>query len=60
MAALQDIEMARLSDLLERGSLSNAPEIANLVQVELGEPADLVPKDETLQSYFELLISRGR
>jgi len=55
MAALQDLEMGRLSDLLAQGKLSNAQEIANLVKVELGDQVDLVPEYEGLQSYFELI-----
>jgi hypothetical protein len=53
MAALQDIEMERLSDLLARGSLSDAQEIAGLLNVELGDQFE--PENASLQPYLELL-----
>jgi hypothetical protein len=37
MSALQDREMERLSELLARGTLNNAREIARLLRGELGQ-----------------------
>jgi hypothetical protein len=45
VAALQDREIGRLSDLFAQGRLSNASEIARLLTVELGERLD--PETET-------------
>jgi hypothetical protein len=51
MSALQDREMERLSDLLARGTLNNAREIASLLRIELGERGDdAIPKTKSLQS----------
>lgn len=62
MAGLQDCEMERLSDLLAKGDMDNAPEIAKLLEEEFGErPDDL--EEVSLQPYwqlFDLLTSRPR
>jgi hypothetical protein len=55
MAALQDLEMERLFDLLARGSLSNAQEIACLLKGELGEKFDPELENVSLQPYLEPL-----
>jgi hypothetical protein len=55
MAALQDLEMERLFDLLARGSLSNAQEIASLLKGELGEKFDPELENPSLQPYLEPL-----
>ena len=54
MAALQDREMERLSDLLAQGTLNNAREIARLLRIELGEQGDAIPKTESLRSFLGL------
>ena len=46
MAALQDRQMERLSNLLAAGKLGNAQEIASLLEVELSQRADLIPENE--------------
>ena len=54
MAGLQDCEMERLSDLLAKGDMDNAPEIAKLLKEEFGErPDDL--EEASLQPYWQLL-----
>lgn len=54
MAGLQDCEMERLSDLLAKGDMDNAPEIAKLLKEEFGErPDDL--EEVSLQPYWQLL-----
>jgi hypothetical protein len=55
VAALQDLEMERLFDLLARGSLSNAQEIACLLKGELGEKFDPELENASLQPYLEPL-----
>jgi hypothetical protein len=47
--------MERLLDLLARGSLSNAQEIASLLKVELGEKSDPELENASLQPYLEPL-----
>lgn len=54
MSALNDLEMARLSDLFTQGNMDNADEIASLLKIELGAQIQLVP-GEDLHSYFDLL-----
>lgn len=54
MAGLQDCEIERLSDLLAKGDMDNAPEIAKLLKEEFGErPDDL--EEVSLQPYWQLL-----
>lgn len=55
MSVLQDPEIERLSNLLAQGTLGNAREIARLLRVELGEQRKPILKNESLQSYLELL-----
>ena len=55
MSLLQDREMERLSALFARGTLSNAPEIARLLRVELDAAGDGTRRNESLQSLFRLL-----
>jgi hypothetical protein len=54
MPALNDCEMERLSDLFSQGKLSNAPEIAKLLKVEIRDRPDGTGKDG-LQPYWKLL-----
>jgi hypothetical protein len=55
VAALQDREIDRLSDLFAQGRLSNASEIARLLTIELGERHDPETETESLEPYLELL-----
>jgi hypothetical protein len=53
MSALQDREMERLSELLARGTLNNAREIARL-RGELGQQGLPMPENEGLKSLLAL------
>lgn len=46
MPALDDRKMNHLSDLFAQGALSNAPEIAKLIKVELGKKPDCLANIE--------------
>jgi hypothetical protein len=54
MSALQDREMERLSELLARGTLNNAREIARLLRGELGQQGLPMPENESLKSLLAL------
>lgn len=54
MAGLQDCEIERLSDLLAKGDMDNAPEIAKLLKEEFGERPDDI-EEVSLQPYWQLL-----
>jgi hypothetical protein len=55
MPVLQDREMERLSALFAQGTLSNAPEIARLLRVELDGACHGTRRNESLWSYLRLL-----
>jgi len=56
MPALKDIEIERLSDLLARGDMDNADEIATLLKLELGEQIEPAPECDSLHSYLDMLL----
>ncbi|MGY8685021.1 hypothetical protein Q2941_45855 [Bradyrhizobium sp. UFLA05-153] len=60
MAALQDPEMEQLSQLLARGHLGNAHEIARLLKAELGNRSREPQSQETHGGLLRKLVGSYR